>query len=186
MSNVGYEEALRLAKLELQNKNPLDIVANTGVVWNGETFEIPWLNKHVRLDQGSEPEQIIWHHYLLSQGPKQLRNRYINYKQVPGAAIYNDNFVKRGTNPMVKAFQHRLDAFLECGLKLGGTKANLGDMSFTLQVLPYTPVTYVIWQGDEEMPASGNILFDESVIEWMNAEDLVYLASLPVYMMLKM
>jgi hypothetical protein len=59
-------------------------------------------------------------------------------------------------------------------------------MSFTLPVLPYVPLTFVIWQGDDEIPPNGNILFDETAIEWFNAEDLVVIASLPVYKLLKM
>jgi len=33
-----------------------------------------------------------------------------------------------------------------------------------------------IWMGDSEVPASGNILFDQSAGEYMGAEDLAHIA----------
>ncbi len=184
--NRGYDEALSLAKSELSRLSPKEVIENTGVFWDGETYKIPWFNNKINLDDGTIEEKIIWYHYLCANGSKVPKGVYINYKQVPGAYIYNDNFIKRAIKPMVKTFAQRLDKFLEVGLALGGKQTNLGHMSFTLQLLPYLPVTYVIWQGDDEIPDDGNILFDETAINWLCAEDLVVLASLPVYKMMKM
>lgn len=183
--NIGYQRALALAKEEMQDKDPAILAANTGTRWTGEDFLIPWLGGEIPLAEGTTDQQIIWYHYLLAQGPRQPRGRYINYKQVPGAAIYNANFVKRSINPLVKTFSGDLDAFLAAGLKLGGEQAALGHRSVTLHPLPYLPITCVIWQGDDEMPANGNILFDESIIEWLCAEDIVALASLTAYAMIR-
>jgi hypothetical protein len=185
-TNTGYQTALRLGEEELRKRDPQTVALNAGVRWSGEDYIIPWLNQEVPLTEGSTEERIIWLHYLLGQGPKQPRNRFINYKQVPGAAIYNQNFVKRCIGPMVKAFGNDLDTFWDRGRQLGGERVKLGHMAFTLRALPYIPLTYVIWEGDDEIPASGSILFDESAIEWLCAEDLVVLSGLPVYRMLSM
>lgn len=184
MANNGYTIALNLAKEDLEKLDPSEVVKNTGVIWNGTSYEIPWYNKLIPLEKGTIEEQIIWYHYLTANGPKQLRNKYINYKQVPGAAIYNDNFIKRAINPMVNTFKDDVESFLNIGESLGGTKVKLGHAAFSLNLLPYVPLTYILWQGDDEIPANGNILFDESSIEWFCAEDLVVIASLPVYLMM--
>ncbi len=184
--HIGYQNALRMAEERLVLLSPEQVVANTGVTHDGNTFIIPWLGENIPLNEGTEDERVIWYHYLLGDGPKKLRERHINYKQVPGAAIYNDNFIKRAIDPMVKTFSDDLELFVKLGLEMGGKKDSLGHASFTLNVLPHVPLTYVLWQGDDEMPSNGNILFDESAIEWMCAEDLVVVASLPVYRMLKM
>ncbi len=184
MPKKGYEIAINLAKEDLSKLTPEEICRNTGVAWDGSDFIIPWYNKEVKLCDGNIEEQIIWYHYMLANGPKLERNRFISYKQVPGAIIYNDNFIKRAINPMVQMFKDDLDTFLEIGQALGGVRASHGHMAFTLKVLPYVSLTYVIWEGDDEIPANGNILFDESAIEWFCAEDLVVLASLPVYLMM--
>jgi hypothetical protein len=87
---------------------------------------------------------------------------------------------------MVQGFSGDLEEFLKRGRALGGEKVNLGHMAFTVCPLQYVPITYIIWQGDDEIPASGNILFDETAVDWLCAEDLVVLAGIPVYAMLKM
>jgi hypothetical protein len=85
---------------------------------------------------------------------------------------------------MVGAFCDRLDEFVRLGLEMGGEEKDLGHASFTVRALPYLPITFIIWQGDDEVPANGNILFDEGAIEWFCAEDLVVVAGMSVYEML--
>ena len=181
----GYKRALVLAENELMNREPEVIANNAGVAWTGKTFELPWFGRFVSYDQGSIEERILWAHYMLAQGPRRARNIYITYKQVPGAAIYNANFVKRCIDPMVKKHKSDLSAFFDAGVRLGGRRVDLGHMAFTLDALPYIPITFVIWQGDEEVRPSGNILFDEGVIEWLCPEDIVVLASLSVRELIK-
>ena len=183
--NKGYERALGLARERLSERDPRKTADNSGTVWTGERFEIPWLGRMVPLDEGTVEQQILWSHYLLSGGPKRPIGNFIAYRQVPGAGIYNANFLKRCIAPMVKAFAGDLDLFLSKGKAMGGRKASPGHMSFTVSALPYIPLTFVLWQGDDEIPASGNILFDETAAEWLCAEDLVVLAGLPVYEMLR-
>ena len=186
MTHGGYDRALLLAYDALSKREPLDIVANTGVVWDGAGYAVPWYGELRPLASGGADEQIIWLHYMLGQGPKAPRGRYIAYKQVPGAAIYDGNFAKRCIDPMVKTFKDDLTGFAACGEIIGGRAASLGDASFTVDMLPYIPLTFVLWQGDDEVPSNGNILFDETAIEWLCPEDLVVLAGLPVYKMIGM
>jgi hypothetical protein len=181
----GYYRALRLAQTELACLDPEVVVSNTGVQWTGETYLMPWLGRMVPLADGDMTERILWHHYLLAHGPKQDSGVAVNYKQVPGAAIYNDNFTKRTINPMVKAFHDDLEKFMQKGLAMGGEPRSYGHASFTVRALPYIPLTFVIWQGDEEVPAGGNILFDETVKDWLCAEDLSALPGLLVHKMLR-
>ena len=181
----GYKRALDLAMTELMTRAPESIAENTGVIWDGWDFVIPWFGRLTPYQEGSIEERIIWSHYMLGQGPKALRNRHITFRQVPGAAIYSENFTKRCVNPMVKTFKSDLSGFLTAGARLGGSRVEMGHMAFVTRALPYIPLTFVIWQGDDEVPAGGNILFDESVIEWLCPEDLVVITGMPVYKMIK-
>lgn len=183
--NIGYENALNLAWDELKDKDPAKVVENTGVQWNGEEYVMPWLGKEIPLSEGSEEQRIIWMHYMLGEGPKQPRGNYITFKQAPGAAIYDANHTKRCINPMVKTFAEDLDAFRAIGKEMGGEETKLGHAAITLHPVPYAPLTLVLWQGDDEIPSSGNVLYDEGAIDWFCAEDLVVYASLPVYAMIK-
>ena len=39
------------------------------------------------------------------------------------------------------------------------------------------PVTFLFWDGDDEFPAQGNILFDASATDFIHVESVVTLAS---------
>ena len=182
---TGYKRALDLAISRLDAMAPEVVVENTGVAWNGSGYEVPWFGQLTPLERGGVEERIIWAHYMLGRGPRAPRNRYIAYKQVPGAAIYNDNFIKRCVNPLVKAFHNDLTHFAAAGAALGGRRVELGHMALTIDALPFIPITLILWRGDDEIPASGNILFDEGAIEWLCPEDLVALAGMVVYKMVR-
>jgi len=183
--HTGYHQALKLAREKLAELDPRAVADAAGVTWTGSAYEIPWLGSNLHLEDGALDEQIIWLHYLTGHGPKKPSGVYISYRQVPGGAIYNENFVKRTIDPMVRTFHDRLEDFTRLGTAMGGEAKGLGHASFTIRALPFVPLTYVIWQGDDEIPAGGNILFDETAAGWFCAEDLVVLAGMPVYKMLK-
>jgi hypothetical protein len=186
VKHIGYHNALKLAQEALEGRDPESVASGSGVVWTGVDYEIPWLGARVLLQEGELDERIIWLHYLAANGSQNPSGVYINYKQIPGAAIYNENFVKRTITPMVKTFQDAPEEFIRLGREMGGETQKLGSAAFTLRALPYVPLTCVIWQGDEEIPASGNILFDSTAPGWFCAEDLVVLAGMVVYRMLKL
>ena len=48
-------------------------------------------------------------------------------------------------------------------------------------MLPLVPVTCVVWAGDEEIPPSATILFDDSITSYLPVEDIVLAASYGVY-----
>ncbi|GAJ11492.1 unnamed protein product, partial [marine sediment metagenome] len=56
--------------------------------------------------------------------------------------------------------------------KLGGQKANYGDVSVTIDAFSYVPITLALWRGDEEFPPAGSILFDSTVADYLSAEDI--------------
>jgi hypothetical protein len=62
-----------------------------------------------------------------------------------------------------KRFGHDVKAFLETGLRLGGSGTDFGDVSFLLWPLPRIPLGYILWAADEEFPARLVITFDATV-----------------------
>jgi hypothetical protein len=69
---------------------------------------------------------------------------------------------------------------------LDGEKEKYGSASVTIRVLPMVPVTFVLWEGDDELEASGNILFDASVENFLPAEDIVCAGSFGVYELMRL
>jgi len=44
--------------------------------------------------------------------------------------------------------------------------------------LPRIPMTYVLWKGDEEFPATIQLLFDKSVEGYLSLEDIVVVSEM--------
>jgi hypothetical protein len=121
-------------------------------------------------------------HYLINAQPKPLSGKSISFKEVPnGGSIYYSTFKKRAIDPLVKTFSEDLQGFREAAALLEGSAESFGDASTTINAFPFVPVTYVLWQGDEEVSPSGTILFDASVSSFLPVEDIVLAASFGAY-----
>jgi len=126
-------------------------------------------------------EQVLWLHYLITEGTASPIGRLAAYRELSGAGFYEPVFNARAVRPLVKRFGKNPPELAQAGIVLGGNLSQAGDVSVTLPLLPRVPVTYVIWAGDDEMPPEGTILFDSTASGWLAAEDLVVLASLGTY-----
>ena len=178
---VGYADAIALARQKLNSMDPAEVCQHTGARWDGEEYRLLWLGEEKRLASGEPAEQVLWLHYLTARGSKVMQGKWIAYREVPGALFYEPKFVARAVRPIVKCYGSNPALLHKAGEMLGGERAKAGNAAITLPLLPYVPVTYIIWAGDEEMEAQGNILFDKTAAGWLPAEDLVVLASLGAY-----
>ena len=193
---LALEKAMeRLAELKLDS---VSRITGTSLSDDGEKIRVRYMSQDcfvnpvkrtvtaADFEQGmpelSITEQVLILHYLTRPGQfLPLEERQVSFKEIPEAQIYNAAFEKRVLNPMVKWFAGNLEGFQAAGEKLGARTETYGHASHTLQIFPMVPVTYVLWQGDEEVPSSGTVLFDSSVAHYLSAEDIVFAASYGVY-----
>lgn len=56
--------------------------------------------------------------------------------------------------------------------KIKAEKLDMGDISYKVRFLNEIYVVFILWYGDEEFEAEGNILFDSNINNYFNAEDL--------------
>lgn len=134
----------------------------------------------------SIPTQILILHYLVNRSPAVHTGQLISYKELPGGSIYIQPFTNRAINPLVKTFGAQTESLMKAANALGGEAVSLGDVAVVLNVFPKIPVTLVIWEADDEFPASGNILFDRSAGSILPSEDYAVLASLVVFTLRKL
>ena len=187
----GYGEAILSARKKLASLSPEKVCKLCGVQFDGEKYIIKWLSKNYELflvstnpPNYSQALEIIFLHYLTSEGTKQPKGKLISYREVPGALFYEPKFMIRAVNPIVRCFGKNPEKLIETGGFFGGVKsAECGESAYAIKInlLPYLPATYIIWAGDDEFEPSGNILFDKTASGWLCAEDLVVAASLGAY-----
>jgi len=120
---------------------------------------------------------ILIVHYLVRSTGTPVGGEWIAFRELPGGDIYNVPFTNRTIRPMVALFGPRPAKLVEAFLSLGGRREKLGHWSASVRAFPMVPVCFVLWEGDEEIPASGQILFDKSAPGYMETEAVVVLAA---------
>lgn len=195
----AYLTAYTMGCEKLVELDPEEVSLNTNTSYCKESnsISVKYLNRdyivdcsngEVSLKDSSEEVtttvKVLIIHYLINSKIRPLTGKMISFKEVTGGAIYYDTFYKRAISPLIKTFGGRLDVFHKAAESLGGAKEKYGNASRTINVFPLVPVTYVLWEGDEELPATGTILFDEAVTNFLPGEDIVLAASFGVYAMM--
>ncbi|MGD0153647.1 MAG: DUF3786 domain-containing protein [Thermacetogeniaceae bacterium] len=194
-SYMNWDVPLGLAQEKLGESEPQKIAERAAVRYDDRTqeFVVPFLNKEhrvkyptggVNLPDGVEVpivNRILILHYLVHAEGVPLHHKWISFKEIPGGQIYINPFHNRAVRPLVKMFGRDPQGLLKAGLALGGKAEELGDASVAIPVFPMVPVTYVIWEGDEEFEPNGNILFDESAPNYLPLEDCAVIAGTVVF-----
>lgn len=138
--------------------------------------------------QLSPADQLVILHYLLTARGLPRAGKSISFQELWGGRVYIDAFRRRAIVPWIQLFTKcggtaasALDKLRGAMPKLGARRGSLGDFSIIVPVFPRLELTYVYWEGDEELEPSGNILFDAGANDYLPTEDLAYVASVPVW-----
>ena len=184
----GYHTAIAMAREKLAGMDIDGVCKRTGAQYVDGDYLAPWLGEMRPLSGGSDVEQVLWLHYLTSEGAGMPSGRLCAFREFPGA-FYEDVFMARALRPILKRFGRDPEALLPAAEALHGGRAaashSAGNYAATIYAFPMLPVTYILWPGDEEGEASGQILFDANAIGWLCVEDLVVAASQVSYALLR-
>ena len=195
-----FKKALEVGKEEISKKNPLHLCRLSGGQFieksnEPDSMQIKFLNRMVTISwpdlifsQDSDKEikikeKILIVHYLNNAKKEDLTEELIAYQEIPSARFYLSAFNARSRDPFIAAFGENPDKLPVVAQELfAAQRASMGDVSVTIQAFPKIPITFIIWQGDEEFPPNGTILFDSSIKDnLLSAEDISELVSMIVY-----
>lgn len=192
--------ALQKAKKDLSAPPPYVTAAKAGVDFRDGKFILPFFDKiytishpEIRVvDEGTGKEPPQWLelmalHYLVTADGAPLADRWITYRQLPGALIFETRFFNMAIEPLLKAFGNDIEGFRRAAVSLKGEPmSRSGDAAYMFYPFPRVRLGCIFYLGDEEVCASINVLFDESAPHYLDTEDLAYIGSyLPVAMRLK-
>ena len=97
---------------------------------------------------------------------------FLAYNEMPWGELYYGNFRGRCIMRLAYGFGRDLSRFEAAAKALGGAAADAGDMSFDIEFIPGLLVRLIFWEGDEEFPASAQILFSDNFRFAWGAEDM--------------
>ena len=186
----GYQLAYELACEELGNIDDIEQLclrsgASYKVIDSKKTIALEYLSRshqvtlpdiEISLEDSEEEvplvDQILILHYLLQAKGTPLSNEMIGYKHLPGGSVYFPTFSKRAIKPIVDSFGKEPARLLDVAAAIGGREAAHGDVAVTIDAFRRVPITFVLWRGDEEFAADGNILFDSTVSDYLTTDDI--------------
>ncbi len=120
-------------------------------------------------------DKVLILHYLTSAKDNIAANKLITYRELPEGSNYSPTFSKRTIKPLVHHFGPEPQRLIDAAEKLGGHKADYGDVAVTINAFSQVPITLVLWQGDAEFAPEGNIIFDATISGYLSTEDITVL-----------
>jgi len=199
-----YIQARSLSIKELEGKDIESIAGLSGAAMNRDgdghlyALSLRFLNRDVIIswpgmkfsykDAGDEvplQQQVLLLHYLVGAGDsheEKAGGEWISFQDLPEGRFYMDSFIKRAKEPLLRAFGSDTKKMAELAVRIyNASPMEFGDFSVVVRALPMVPVVLVLWQGDDEFPPEGNILFDSNISGILPVEDIALLAGLVVY-----
>jgi len=122
--------------------------------------------------------KIIILHYLLFDNTFSETGKIITFRDLPGGQFYLEPYRSRSVNILTSRIKNDTELLkknLDC-LDWEGTSP--GDVGAKFHAIGRIFVTLVYYRGDDEMPASADILYDSSIKRVFNTEDVTVIASL--------
>lgn len=201
-NQYGYQLALKLAKQKLASINLEEQCQNAGaelkIATNSKIVTLDYLNKAYQItlpetdisplssQEIIQPrEKLLILHYLIQASGSPVSGKKITYKELPDGASYFPTFYKRAIKPLVDNFGQKPQKLLDAAKKLGGFRADYGDLSVTINAFSRVPLTLVLWYGDDELNPEGSILFDNNISGYLSAEDITVLCETIVWRLVK-
>ena len=122
---------------------------------------------------------VLLMHYLTHADGTAVSGIWMSYRQLPGAKLFEQKFINMVSRPMAEFFDSNIGSFMESASALGGQPIDRkGDAAFWFKALPKLPIACIFNIGEDEIPPSINILFDESAPHYLPTEDLTILGGL--------
>jgi hypothetical protein len=194
---MGLDDAYTKAIESMLNIDPQAAALASGIDFSEDIFVIPLFNRtytmHLPTCQttliGSDVRapgiiEILLMHYLTQADDTAVSGNWIRYRQLPGAKLFEERFVNLVLRPMLGLFDNDANRFRETAEALGGqVMEHKGDAAFRFNALPRLPMACIFNTGEEEIPPSINVLFDESACHYLSTEDLSIMGGIMISFM---
>lgn len=188
MENRQFERMLEAARSRLLRHVPEEISEKAGVRYENGVFWVRTLGRRVEIQWPAgkiTPPVSKWHtltllHYLDLADGTPLSGRTITFSQ------YKDGLVRGGGLDRNTELIVRRDLGVLPREELARRCETLGaellpsnaDFCARFDFAPRYPVWLKVWFADEEFPASGRLLVDESAPSYLTIEDAVTVGAL--------
>jgi hypothetical protein len=184
----NLSDALRIARERFLTVDIAQQCRKSGALCSTEIVTLNYLNEIYRINISSaevafvdskapvplRDKILILHYFTQAQGTA-LTGKQIPYRDLPGGLVYYPTFIKRTIEPLADFFGKQPALLAGVGKMLGARKGEVGDASLIIDAFTRVPVNIILWQGDDELKAEVNLLFDANIPDYLTSEDITIL-----------
>ncbi|MDO4621685.1 MAG: DUF3786 domain-containing protein [Eubacteriales bacterium] len=127
--------------------------------------------------------RILMLRYLLFANPTPETGSFISFRDMPSGDLYIQPFQGRCIMRTNRKYGTRKEVFCKVCEKAGAAAGKGGDASYDIEVFDGIFVRFIIWEGDDEFPASSQILFSENIRTAFETYDLAEMGGIILNMM---
>ena len=178
--NNMTELPLKHYRDEFRAADPAEMSERTGVPYTDKGFCLNILGQERYADwpeftgEGwTDKERILFMRYLLTAKKVDPCDSFLAYSEMPWGEVYDRNFRGRCVMPLIGRYGNQPDKLRELCGKLGGRVIPGSGLICEVEYMPNLKIRLIIWEGDDEFPASGQILFSGNFPDAFAAEDRV-------------
>ena len=190
--NNKTENPIRIYQEKFREMDPQQMAKRSGCEFRDGAFEIQLMNRRVKLtfpemetfyEDGSKTAdnvRILLARYVMEGVQAESSGKMYSYPEMPWGPVYEVQFRGRCISRMAGTYGHNLKGFQEGMERIGakeareasGRFASGADCAYDIPFLPKLTIRALIWEADEEFPASAQILFSDNFPLAFTAEDM--------------
>jgi len=167
LSHLDFEEQSRRAGADYAD-------GAATVYYLGERYRVMFAGGEVSpLGEAGElslRERILVLHYLAQASGSAPTGQQITYRDLPSGIVYYPTFAKRTVDQLARNFGSRPELLVPAAEAIGGKAAEIGDAGVVIPAFNRVLITLALWYGDDEFPASANLLFDGNINDYLEPE----------------
>ena len=162
-----------------------EMAARTGVKWDGEKFYVNLLGTQYVISHpqyacnpGCDskiplPVQTFLLRYLLECKATPWKGGWKTFREMPWGELYIKPYTGRVLTRAAFTCGTRVAQFRAACEKLGAMPLKHGDAGYQLDFLGDFRMQIMVWEGDDEFPASAQVLYSDNFEEGFAPEDRV-------------
>ena len=196
--NNKTENPIRIYQEKFREMDPLQMAKRSGCDYRDGAFEIQLMNRRVKLtfpemetfyEDGTKTAdnvRILLARYVMEGVQAESSGKMYSYPEMPWGPVYEVQFRGRCISRMAGTYGHNIKGFKEGMEKIGakeareasGRFASGADCAYDIPFLPKLTIRALIWEADEEFPASAQILFSDNFPLAFTAEDMAVIGDI--------
>ncbi len=169
----------------LRARDPHDLALKTGAEYKDGVLHIPFYRdpylitfpeldvmlETTKKSAGLNRSSMFLYYLQTADGAPQA-DKWVAFRDLPGGMFYHQAYQGYSGDRLAKAIADHVGVFERAAKNLGGVRLSLGDASFAFDALPRVRVAAIYYAGDEDFPATANVLFDAAASHYLPTDVL--------------